>query len=169
MSIHPNTSGANVERTSEEKWVKSHCQMCFNACPIEVHVKGAKAIKIKGDPDDPNTRGRLCARGLSGLTKLYDPDRLKAPLIRTNPEKGEGIDPKWKEASWEEALDLVAKKLKKIRLDNPNKLICSLWPWEKYIQTFGYSFNFGFSTFQGNDKIMRINNKIASLPHILGV
>ena len=116
-----NAGAAKKEARDEDKWIKSHCQMCFNACPIVVHVKNGRAIKIKGDSDDLNTNGRLCARGLAGLAKLYDPNRVKGPLIRTNPEKGVGIDPEWREASWDEALDLVGQKLKKIRQENPNK------------------------------------------------
>ena len=100
---------------NEDEWIKSYCQMCFNACPIEVHVRDGKAVKIQGDPEDSHTKGRLCARGLSGLTRLYDPYRLKSPLIRTNPEKGIGLDPKWKEVGWDEAIGVVAEKLKKIR------------------------------------------------------
>jgi len=53
----------------------------------------------------------------------YDPNRLKKPLRRTNPEKGIGIDPGWKEIRWEEALDEVAKVLKRVRAEDPRKLV----------------------------------------------
>lgn len=167
MDVRPRVSERNLEGSVEDKWVKSHCQMCFNACPIQVHVRGGKAVKIKGDSDDPNTRGRLCARGLSGLTKLYDPDRVKGPLIRTNPEKGEGIDPKWKAVSWDEALDLVGERLKRIRRENPNKLICSLWPWEKYIQTFAWGEAFG--TKNGGFSFSGTSNQCANPNHFIGM
>jgi phenylacetyl-CoA:acceptor oxidoreductase len=49
------------------------------------------------------------------LQKVYNPHRIKTPLKRTNPEKGVGIDPKWVEISWDEALDTIAEKIKKIR------------------------------------------------------
>jgi len=167
MDVRPRVSERNLEGSVEDKWVKSHCQMCFNACPISVHVKDGKAIKIMGDADDSNTHGRLCARGLSGLTKLYDPYRVKTPLIRTNSEKGEGIDPRWREASWDEALDLVAKKLKKIRRENPNKLICSLWPWEKYIQSFAWGEAFG--TKNGGFSFSGTSNQCANPNHFIGM
>lgn len=151
----------------QDEWVKAYCQMCFNACPIEVHVKNGIAVKIQGDPDDKLTNGRLCARGLSGLTRLYDPHRLKGPLLRTNPEKGIGIDPKWKEVSWDEALDFVAEKLKKIRNENPNKLICSLWPFEKYIQSFAWGTAFGTSN--GGFSFSGVSNQCANPNHFIGM
>ena len=149
------------------RWLKSHCQQCFNACPITVHVRGGVAVKIKGDPDDPYTQGRLCARGLAGLAKLYDPNRLKKPLKRTNPEKGLGLDPGWVEVSWDEALRTIAAKLKKIRADNPNKLICSLWPWEKYIQSFAWGTAFG--TQNGGFSFSGVSNQCANPNHFIGM
>jgi anaerobic selenocysteine-containing dehydrogenase len=151
----------------EDKWIKSYCQMCFNSCAIEVHVKDGKAIKIKGDPDDHNTNGRLCARGLSGLTRLYDPDRLQRPLMRTNPEKGLGLDPKWKEVTWEEAFELISEKLKRIRQENPNKLICSFWPYEKYIQSFAWGTAFG--TKNGGFSFSGVSNQCANPNHFIGM
>ena len=152
---------------NEDEWIKSYCQMCFNACPIEVHVRDGKAVKIQGDPEDSHTKGRLCARGLSGLTRLYDPYRLKSPLIRTNPEKGIGLDPKWKEVGWDEAIGVVAEKLKKIRRENPNKLICSLWPYEKYIQSFAWGTAFG--TKNGGFSFSGVSNQCANPNHFIGM
>ena len=54
---------------------------------------------------------------------FYDPARPQRPLIRTNPQKGIGIDPKWREASWEEALELVSAQLAKVMADDPRKLV----------------------------------------------
>lgn len=152
------------------RFIKSHCQMCFNACGIIVEVNDGVAVKIMGDPDDPNTNGRLCGRGLSALTRLYDPYRVKAPLVRTNPKKGIGIDPKWKEVSWEEALNIVADKLKRIRKDNPNKLIYLAWPGEKYIQAqaWGHAFgtkNVGFFFSGASNKCANPNHMIGMLAH----
>ncbi len=152
---------------SEDRWVKSHCQQCFNSCGIVVQVKNGHPVKIQGDTDDPNTLGHLCARGLSGLAKFFDPHRVKTPLIRTNPEKGRKIDPKWREASWDEALDLIATKLKKIRQEDPNKLICSLWPFEKYIQTFAWGTAFG--TVNGGFCFSGVSNQCANPNHFIAM
>jgi anaerobic selenocysteine-containing dehydrogenase len=62
------------------------------------------AVEIQGMSDSTfGAEGGLCSKGLSGLQVLYDPNRLNVPLRRTNPEKGIGVDPKWKEITWEEA------------------------------------------------------------------
>ena len=58
-------------------------------------------------------------KGVAGLMYYHDPNRLKKPLRRTNPKKGIGIDPQWKEISWEEALDEISTKMKKIMDDDP--------------------------------------------------
>jgi len=164
------SKGKSVASSQKPTWIKSHCQMCFNACGILVEVKDGIPTKILGDPDDPNTKGRLCARGLSGLTKLYDPLRVRAPLIRTNPQKGIGIDPKWREASWEEALDFVGEKLKKVREENPNKLIYLSWPGEKYIQAqaWGHAFgtkNVGFFFSGASNRCANPNHMVGMLTH----
>jgi anaerobic selenocysteine-containing dehydrogenase len=156
-----------VRSESEDRWIKSHCQQCFNCCGIVVQVSGGSPIRIRGDVDDPNTLGHLCARGLAGVAKFYDPHRIKKPLIRTNPKKGRGVDPKWREASWDEALDLVAAKLKKIRAENPNKLICSLWAYEKYVQTFAWSAAFG--TANGGFSFSGVSNQCANPNHFIGM
>ena len=58
------------------------------------------------------------------LQQLYDPDRIKVPMKRTNPEKGRGIDPKFVPITWDEALDIVADKMMELRKANePEKLM----------------------------------------------
>jgi len=54
---------------------------------------------------------------------LYNPCRVKGPLKRTKPEKGPDIDPGWVEITWEEALSTVGEKFKKIREEDPRKLL----------------------------------------------
>src|SRR3972149_6757671 len=54
---------------------------------------------------------------------LYNPHRIKSPLIRTNPQKGIGIDPGWKHISWDEALELFAEKVRAARAKDP-RTIC---------------------------------------------
>ncbi len=68
-------------------------------------------VKLEGNPEHPHSNGNLCPRGQSGLMNTYDPDRVLTPLIRVG-KRGEGI---FRKASWEEALDLVAKNMLKIK------------------------------------------------------
>ncbi len=95
----------------DTKQVPGMCQLCSTICGIIGHVKNDRLIKIEGNPKDPNSRGRLCARGQAGLNHQYHPERLLYPLKRVG-ERGEG---KWKRISWDEALDEIAEKLKAIR------------------------------------------------------
>jgi anaerobic selenocysteine-containing dehydrogenase len=67
--------------------------------------------------------GKLCPKGNVGMLRLYDPNRVKAPMVRTNPRKGPGEDPGWKEISWDQAMDLVTEKLKPLRETDPRKLV----------------------------------------------
>ncbi|MEM7454090.1 MAG: molybdopterin-dependent oxidoreductase [Planctomycetota bacterium] len=87
------------------------CQLCSTICGIIGHVKDGRLIKIEGNPNDPNSRGRLCARGQAGLNHLYHPERLLYPMKRVG-ARGEG---KWKRLTWDEALDEIAGRLKEIR------------------------------------------------------
>ncbi len=117
--------------------------MCYNACGIIVHKKGNSLVKIEGDPDNPQNHGRLCSKGRSGLQSLYDPNRVTTPLRRRNPEKGIEIDPRWEPISWEEALDTVIEKLKKIKAEDPRKLLGCMFDAHVYTQFFSWMSAFG--------------------------
>ncbi|MHB1405959.1 MAG: molybdopterin-dependent oxidoreductase, partial [Desulfitobacteriaceae bacterium] len=130
----------------KDYWVKSACKMCIHSCAIRVHVQDGVVVKIEGDPNDVNNKGKLCPKGQSGIMRLYDPNRVKTPLKRTNPEKGPGVDPKWQPNSWDEALDIVATRLKKVRQEDPRKLLVSindfhrihLWGWGAMFGSYNY-------------------------------
>ena len=69
-----------------------------------------RAVKLKGDPDHPFTAGYPCAKVNHYLDRVYHPDRLKYPMRRVGP-KGEGL---FERISWDEAIRIVAKKLKAV-------------------------------------------------------
>ncbi len=98
-------------RTEGEKIVPTFCELCFWKCGVLAHVKDGKVTKLKGNPMHPLSRGKLCPRGTGGVEALYDPDRLKKPLIRTQ-KRGEQV---FREASWEEALGHIAEKMQGIK------------------------------------------------------
>jgi len=91
--------------------IHSSCGLCPNKCGIVGRVEDGVLKKIDPNPHFPKSRGMVCARGNAGVKVLYDPDRLKTPLIR-NGARGEG---KWLRATWDEALDHVAEKMLKIK------------------------------------------------------
>jgi anaerobic selenocysteine-containing dehydrogenase len=74
-------------------------------------VKDGRVIKLEGNPEGPKNRGRMCAKGLSGIQALYHPNRNKYPMKRVG-ARGEN---KWMRISWDEALDTIARKLMETR------------------------------------------------------
>ena len=94
-----------------ERIVKTACTICYCGCGVLAHVKDGKVVKIEGDPEHPNNKGKLCPRGQAGIELLYHPDRLNYPLKRVG-EKGEG---KWQRILWDEALGTISDKLKEIK------------------------------------------------------
>src|SRR6266496_332730 len=91
--------------------IATNCEMCFWRCGVMAEVGDGKVLKLAGNPHHPLTKGQLCARGNAGTQLLYDPDRLKYPLVRTG-NRGEG---RFRRASWDEALDLFATRLKELK------------------------------------------------------
>lgn len=126
------------------EWVPTTCNGCFPSCGILVRRKNGKIIGSKGDPNAFSSKGKCCGKSMSRIADLYQPGRLTRPLLRTNPEKGIGIDPKWKEISWEEALDRVVEKLDKIRKEDPRKL--SLATFDAVSHVFHFAFMTAFGT-----------------------
>ena len=93
------------------KRTPTYCEVCFWKCAGWVYkTSEGKIWKITGNDDDQHSNGRLCPRGTGGVGMYYDDDRLKTPLIRTE-ERGKQV---FREAGWDEALDLVASKIKEI-------------------------------------------------------
>ena len=100
-----------TERVDE---IATTCEMCFWRCGVVASVVDGKVVRVKGNPEHPQNQGRLCARGNAGTRLLYDPDRLKTPLLRT----GERGASQFKPVSWDEALDYVADKLVMLRKEH---------------------------------------------------
>ncbi len=92
-------------------YIPSLCEMCVWRCGLLAKVKDGRVVKLEGNPDHPHSKGKLCPRGQAGLMNTYDPDRVLTPLIRVG-ERGEG---KFRKASWDEALDLVANRMLEIK------------------------------------------------------
>jgi anaerobic selenocysteine-containing dehydrogenase len=88
---------------------------CPDTCAMLVTVEDGKAIRMAGDKDHPFTQGFLCTKVAKYLERTYHPDRLLYPQIRVG-AKGEG---KFRRATWDEALALIAEKLQAI-IDSPH-------------------------------------------------
>ncbi len=94
VSFH-NTKTADVESHD----VATLCEMCVNKCAALARVENGVITKLNPNPMFPKSKNMLCARGNAGIQAVYDPDRLKYPMIRIG-EKGEG---KFKRVTWDEA------------------------------------------------------------------
>ncbi|MDA8211313.1 MAG: molybdopterin-dependent oxidoreductase [Clostridia bacterium] len=95
----------------ERQGIPSVCLQCVSGCGIIGYVEDGRLVKIEGNPEHPNSRGTICARGQAGVNQVYDPDRILYPMRRVG-ARGEG---KWKRISWEEALNEVAGKMRELR------------------------------------------------------
>lgn len=89
--------------------VPTYCEVCFWKCAAWAYRNEAgEIVKLEGIDNDSHCNGRLCPRGTGGLGMYTDEDRLTTPLIRVE-ENGQQT---YREASWEEALDLITSKWK---------------------------------------------------------
>ena len=94
------------------KVIKTACsQNCYDTCGVLAYVKDGKLIKVEGDPDHPINRGTLCVKEYAYPQRVYNPERIKYPMIRTG-ERGEG---KFERISWDKAFDHICEKLNNIR------------------------------------------------------
>ena len=100
---------------SETRITKSICHQCPARCGIDVYTTDGRVHAIYGNTDHPIANGKLCPKGPLGTYILYDPDRFKGPMKRTNPKKGRNEDPKFVPISWDEALNTVAERLQGLR------------------------------------------------------
>ncbi|MBL0140689.1 MAG: molybdopterin-dependent oxidoreductase [Betaproteobacteria bacterium] len=108
--------------TGKVETIATYCEMCFWKCGGIAHVRDGKLWKFEGNPLDPMSRGRLCPRGTGAVGTHYDPDRLSKPLIRT----GERGKEEFKAVTWDEALNHIAEKMKKIAAEHGPESI-ALW------------------------------------------
>ncbi|SDP50934.1 molybdopterin-dependent oxidoreductase [Desulforhopalus singaporensis] len=106
------------------EWKATTCQGCTTWCPTEVFVQDGRAVKVKGNRYSKQNDGKVCPRGHLSLQQVYDPDRLKVPMKRTNPNKGKGQDPGFVPISWDEALSTIADKMMALRHDKEPEKFC---------------------------------------------
>ncbi|WP_037310853.1 formate dehydrogenase subunit alpha [Ruegeria halocynthiae] len=123
--LDENQQGDSKDYDSE---TESVCPFCGVGCKVSLKVKDGKVKYVEGI-NGPANEGRLCVKGRFGYDYIHHPHRLTKPLIRREdaPAKGLNVDPgnigtHFREASWEEAMDLAATKLKALREDDPRNV-----------------------------------------------
>ncbi len=102
------------------KKVPTLCEMCVNKCAAVAQVRNGVVTKLDPNPYFPKSKNMLCARGNAGIHALYDPDRLKYPLIRIG-KRGDG---KYKRVTWDEAYEFIKEKLVKILDEEKDNRSC---------------------------------------------
>ncbi len=99
----------------DEKTTFATCTICEATCGIEVRAEGRRVTRLRGDADDPFSRGHVCPKAI-GLRELQDdPDRLRRPVRRT----GSGFE----EISWEDAYALAAEGIARVRASGGNDAV----------------------------------------------
>jgi len=93
-----------------KKTIYTLCFMCSVRCPIAVVVEDDEVVSIEGNPHVPAMKGGVCPKGAAAMGWINDPQRVRAPMIRTGP-RGSG---QWKTVSWDAALDYTAERCKDI-------------------------------------------------------
>jgi formate dehydrogenase alpha subunit len=99
-----------------DRIVPTTCPYCGVGCTLQLHIKGETIYKVTSPYDSPVNHGNLCVKGRFGYDYIYSPKRVTTPLIRKMPQKpGERTQAfdrsEWREASWDEALNLIADRL----------------------------------------------------------
>ena len=98
----------------EIKYVPTICPYCGTGCGLNFVVKDDKIVGVEPYKRHPVNEGKVCPKGNFGYEFINRADRLTTPLVKENGE--------FKEASWDETLDLVANKLKEVSDADPNKV-----------------------------------------------
>lgn len=99
-----------------ERRIRTVCALCPSGCGLEVRVVGGRAVKVEGNPLHPLNQGVCCPKGQASLEALYSPERLAGPLRRKTPRGTPAMDlSQWEPISWDDALKLVADRLRTLR------------------------------------------------------
>lgn len=106
--------GALVEKEAKYRWrpwdvkkVRTTCSYCGVGCQMDLHVKDDTVVKVTGAQEAVPNYGSLCVKGRFGFKFINSPERLTSPMIKENGE--------FRKAGWDEALDLVARRLTETR------------------------------------------------------
>tara|TARA_R110002110_G_scaffold415860_1_gene658731 strand:+ start:51300 stop:53441 length:2142 start_codon:yes stop_codon:yes gene_type:complete len=105
-------TNAASEATNGQQIHRRACHLCEAICGLVIETKGSEIISIKGDKDDPLSRGHICPKAVALRDIHEDPDRLRKPVKRVI---GPDAEVQWQEISWDEALDETARQLVAIR------------------------------------------------------
>jgi anaerobic selenocysteine-containing dehydrogenase len=98
--------------TAEVRTVFRACNLCEAICGLELKVEGDRVVSIRGDAQDPFSRGHICPKGVALIDIHEDVNRLRRPMVREGSE--------WREAEWDEAFELAAEGLARVQRRHGN-------------------------------------------------
>lgn len=113
----------NPQAPVEEEIVPTTCWIGKQDCGILARKVNGRVVKFEGHPAHPRNMGTLCPKGVGQIGAIYDPNRVKTPLLRTN-EKG--VPGQFRPISWDEALDMVSEKMTEALARDPRLVV-----WQK--------------------------------------
>ncbi|KMK65662.1 molybdopterin oxidoreductase family protein [Puniceibacterium sp. IMCC21224] len=138
---------------------KTTCYMCACRCGIDVHMKDGKVAYIEGNRDHPVNKGVLCAKGAAGIMQHNAPSRLRAPLRRVGP-RGSG---KFKEITWDEALETAVGWMKPLRETAPETLAFFTGRDQSQSFTSYWAQNFGTPNYAAHGGFCSVNMATAGI------
>ncbi|HRO25175.1 MAG TPA: molybdopterin-dependent oxidoreductase, partial [Promineifilum sp.] len=97
-----------------DRIVRTTCPYCGVGCQLNLKIKDEFIYAVEAPFDAAPNYGMLCVKGRYGTDYVKHPGRVKTPLIRTNRHEGRSAPPVWREATWDEALDLTADELVRV-------------------------------------------------------
>lgn len=103
-------------RLAPDKLHPSVCGYCSIGCQLNIHSKGGRAVNLSASPEYPVNQGSACPKGWEALAPLSAEDRGESPLIKQS-------DGTFREAGWDEALDLFCDRFKHIQSENGNESV----------------------------------------------
>ncbi|MBI2324236.1 MAG: molybdopterin-dependent oxidoreductase [Chloroflexi bacterium] len=106
-----------------DELVPTLCWIGKQDCGILARKVNGRVVSLWGNPAHPRNNGTLCPKGVGQITALYDPHRLRSPLVRTN---AKGVAGEWRPAGWDEALGMIAARITDVRARDKRLLI-----WQK--------------------------------------
>ena len=90
----------------EVRKVRTVCRSCHGGCGVIAYVEDGRVVKVEGDPESPISHGSMCSKGLAILQLAYHPQRVLHPMKK--------VDGRWERISWDEALDTIADRFRKV-------------------------------------------------------
>lgn len=113
---------------------KSICTICDpqTQCGLDLHVRDGKIIKVEGSEENPHSAGTLCSKGAATRQYVYNKERLKTPLRRVGPRGSGQFEP----IGWDEALDMVAAKLERIKSEHGPESVAFFAGYPKWMRPF---------------------------------